>query len=302
MKRPGNIAVCLAGWMALNASLCAADSLAPDAKTLLHKRVMHAGMQPAAPAAAPAANPLPDNPYSIIVVRNIFGLIPPAPPPDPNANKEAGLPKITPAGIMGVFGSWQVLFKVSSAQPAAGVKDEFYTLSEGQRQDDIEVVKIDDVKSIVTFDNHGTTQMLPLSDAPSGSSGGSGGGGGPSDGMMPGVSGAGGGNGPGGFTRFGAGYNGNNGGTPNGTSGFNNSGSDAGNGANGGTDFGNAVSTAGNYQPTKDNPPASLESQILLMEYNRAKAQQEGSPQAFLIPPTPLTQFNTPDGNAPAAP
>jgi hypothetical protein len=78
-------------------------------------------------------------------------------------------------------------------------------------------------------------------------------------------------------------------------SGFNNGG--GGNGATGGTDFGNSANPNGNYQPTKDNPPASLESQIIMMEYNRAQAQKEGSPQAFLIPPTPLTQFNTPDGS-----
>ena len=292
MKCPGNIAVCLAGWMALNASLCATDSLAPDAKTLLHKRVMHGGVQAAAPttAPAPAANPLPDNPYSTIVVRNIFGLIPPAPPPDPTAGKEAGLPKISPCGIMGEFGSWQVLFKVSPAQPGAGLKDEFYTLSEGQRQDDIEVVKIDDVKSIVTFDNHGTTQMLPLSDAPSGGGGGGGlgGGVGPSPGMMPGVSG-GGGNGPGGLTRIGAGYAGNNGGTPYGNSGFNNNiGGGAGNGANdggGGMDF-NASTQNRVYQPPASS--LSAEEVQILVAAQHLKAIQENSPLAPIFPPTAI--------------
>jgi hypothetical protein len=44
-------------------------------------------------------------------------------------------------------------------QPA---KDEPYMLSEGQRQDDIEVTKIDEASATITFNNHGTIQELPL--------------------------------------------------------------------------------------------------------------------------------------------
>jgi len=297
MKRLGKIAVCLAGCMALNASLCAAAPLATDVK-ILKKKALNAGMQSSAPAPvpAPAANPLADNPYSTIVVRNIFGLIPPTPPPDTSAEDlEASLPKIIPTGIMGVFGDWQVLFKVSPAKPAPGTKDEFYSLSEGQRQDDIEVVKIDSEKSIVTFNNHGTTQKLPLSDAPSSSGSGAM----PSSpppgmgnpGMMPSMPG-GGNNGPGGFTRFGAGYGGNNGGMANVNSGFNNGGG-AENGANGST------ATANDYVSPQFQDTLPPEARIVLMEAQRMQWQQQQGKNPALIPPTPLTQFNTPDGNTP---
>lgn len=106
---------------------------------------------------------LPGDPYATVVARNIFGLNPPQPvitnPQDPNPP-----PKITPNGITDILGELQVLFKVASA-PKPGSPppaDESYILSEGQRQDDIEVVKIDEKNGIVTFNNHGETQTLPL--------------------------------------------------------------------------------------------------------------------------------------------
>jgi hypothetical protein len=139
MKRFGKIALCFAGGLALSAGLRADDN------------------------APTAVNPLPDNPYATIVARNIFGLNPPAPlapPPDPSLN----YPKIKPRGIMGIYGHFRVLFQVSGTpKPGQTAKDQFYNLSEGQRQDDIEVVKIDDKNSLVTFKNHGAVQELPNS-------------------------------------------------------------------------------------------------------------------------------------------
>jgi len=131
MKRLGKIVVCLAGGLALYASARANDVL------------------------------LANNPYAPIVVRNVFGLNPPlgvetnAPPAD--------LPKITPNGIMSILGRLQVLYKVSEpARAGQPAKDESYILSEGQRQDDIEVIEIDEKNSLVTFNNHGSVQELPL--------------------------------------------------------------------------------------------------------------------------------------------
>jgi hypothetical protein len=282
MNRLGKIAISLAGVLALNTGLRAAGLTATN-------------------------NPLPGNPYAPIVSRNIFGLLPPEAPPDPALEAAKSLPKITPTGIMGVFGNWQVLFKVAAAatakpgqpgQPGQPAKDDFYILSQGQRQDDIEVLKIDEKKGIVTFDNHGTTQELPLA-AASGTGGGPAGPsspGGMKPGMAPGGPGGGpsggpggGPGGPGGFTRFGAG-GGNNGGNPNA-----NPGSNGGPGnPNGSLNNGNSMQSR-NYQPTQDNPPASLETQIIQMEANRALAQQKNDPQASLIPPTPITEFNTPE-------
>ena len=100
---------------------------------------------------------LPGNPYATVVVRNIFGLNPP-PLVDPNATTAQPPVKITPNGIMSIFGELQVLFKVAGKQPG----QDAYTLSEGEQQDDITVVKIDEKAGVVTFNNHGIVQALPL--------------------------------------------------------------------------------------------------------------------------------------------
>jgi len=135
MKCVGKIAVCLAGGLALNAGLSAAEAVSPN------------------------------NPYAPIVVRNVFGLNPPQ-PVDPNQNSEPP-PKITPNGIMTIFGNRQVLFKVSiPAKPGIPAKDDDYILGEGQRQDDIEVTGIDEKSGVVTFNNHGDVQVIPLAVAP----------------------------------------------------------------------------------------------------------------------------------------
>ena len=109
-------------------------------------------------------------PYASIVARNMFGLLP-IPPPDTNppAAPVDPPPKITLNGIMTIFGRDQALFKVAT-KPAPGqpAKDSSYVLSEGERQDDIEVTKINHTDGIVTFNNHGTTQELPLVAANSG--------------------------------------------------------------------------------------------------------------------------------------
>jgi hypothetical protein len=120
-----------------------------------------------------------DKPYASIVARNMFGLLPVPPPPtnDPAASADPP-PKITPNGIMTIFGKLQALFKVAGkGQAGQPPKDESYVLSEGERQDDIEVVKINEADGIVTFDNHGAIQALPLvaasnSTAPGGGPGG----------------------------------------------------------------------------------------------------------------------------------
>jgi hypothetical protein len=268
MKRFGKAAVCLAGGLALNASLRAADP-------------------------ASANNPLPDNPYATVAVRNIFGLIPPAPPPTLEEETAKNLPKITPTGIMTVFGQSQVLFKVAAGaatkarQPA---KEEFYILRKGQRQDDIEVIKIDEKNSLVTFDNHGTTQELPLANAPdsgafASSPPGPGNPGMPgpgNPGMTRGRRGGGGNSGPGGFTQFGAGPGGRSGGMGNGAPGFN---SGAGNGANNGMDFGG--STQGRIYQPEASTMTPEESQIIIVAQH-LKAIQENNPTAPLYPPTAI--------------
>jgi len=274
MKRFGKIAGCLAVGLALNASLHA-DNLAV------------------------ANNPLPDNPYAPVAVRNVFGLVSPVVVTnDPQADIAASLPKITPTGIMGVFGDWQVLFKVgSAAKPGSPpVKDEFYILSQGQRQDGIEVLDIDEKKGLVTFDNNGTTQKLPLISTPSSgaSAVSSSSGGGTNPGMVPGRPGGGGNNG--GITRFGGGaLGGRNGNTANANSGFNNS--NPGNGANNGMDFGS--STQGSIYQPEPTTMTPEESQIILAAHH-LQAIQANDPTAPLFPASKIDReagIAPPDGS-----
>jgi hypothetical protein len=131
MKRLVEIAVCLASGLVLNAGARADDG------------------------------GLLNNPYAPIVVRNVFALNPPQ-PVDP-ATPADPPPKITLNGIISIFNhQLQVLFKVAPKAGQPGAKEESYILSVGQRQDEIEVIQIDEKGGLVTFNNHGTVQELPL--------------------------------------------------------------------------------------------------------------------------------------------
>jgi len=102
-----------------------------------------------------------DRPYAIIAVRNVFALLPP--PVYPIAIPKDLPPKITANGITLILGATNVLFNVD--MPATGGQSggpKSYMLSEGQREDDIEVVKIDVDAAVVTFNNHGVRQDIPL--------------------------------------------------------------------------------------------------------------------------------------------
>lgn len=285
MKRLGKIAVCLAGGLALNAGLRAASPASANHPALANYPV-------SVNNPVPANNASSDNPYAAIATRNIFGLVAPPPPPSPEDEAKKDLPKITPTGIMGVYGHFQALFKVAPAKPAAGAKDDYYILSEGQMQDEITVVKIDDKNSLVTFDNHGFTQQLPLAEAAAA------GGAAPSPpgGMNPGMAAGtpGGNSGPGGIIRFGPGAGGNNGGFPNSNPGSSGGGP---NGANGGLNFGNTAAPTQIYQPEAST--LKPEESTILIEVERAKLMTDPHPaySPNILPPTPLTKFNTTDGS-----
>jgi len=263
-RRFGKITFCIAGALIMGVAV-RADELAMN-----------------------TSSPLPDNPYSQVVVRNIVGRNPPT-PVDPNAESLSSV-KISPNGIQDFFGTVKVLFKVSGApaKPGQPPKDQFYMLSQGQRQDDIEVVNIDQKNGLVTFNNHGVTQTLALVSAPA-SPGGAlpvgaqGAAGGPT-GMNP-QGGNDNGNGRQGFTRFGQrgggpGRGGNNNNNPNGNSG-------AANGASTGTDSMLRTVPTRIYQPEASN--LTPEENIIRLEQNRAKALDSGDRTAPLFPPTPLT-------------
>lgn len=255
MKRFGKIAVCLAGGLALNAGL-RADGVV-----------------------------LPDNPYAQIVTRNVFDLNP-LPKLDPLAGQEANPPpKITPNGIMDVFGHLQVLFKAADpGKPGQPPKDNSYILGEGERQDDIEVVKIDEKAGLVTFNNHGTVQELSLasesaSSAPTAVS--------PNiPGSRP--------NGnqfghPGNFGGNGGNFGGLNRGDPNSGNNFN------------GSPVG-AVPTGGNYSTQTQEPRLSPEAQVLMIEAERMQYQSENNPIAKILPPTVLTPGNGGGGDSQTMP
>jgi hypothetical protein len=103
-----------------------------------------------------AGNPVPANhEYASIAARNVFGLNPPSVP----ATVETAVPLeiITPNGIASISGQKEALFKVAAAS-----KEKAYILREGQSQDGIAVIKVDEKAERVTFNNHGTIQDIPL--------------------------------------------------------------------------------------------------------------------------------------------
>ena len=278
MMRVGKIAVCLAGGLALSAGLHAAGIASTGVST---------------------NNPLPDNPYAPIVVRNIFSLVPPPPPPDPNPPEPPkNIPKITPTGIQSFFGHVTVLFKASGGAAKAGQpanKDAYYILSQGQRKEDIEVVNIDQKNGIITFDNHGTTQELLLVNSPS--AGGTPAAGAPaagSRGLAPSIPVASVNSGSPGIIRFSGGSGTRNNSAGNGAN--NPGGGPNGGGANGVLNFG--ASTQGRtYQPEASN--LTPDQTAIMIEIQRAQLMNSPHPaySPALLPPTPLTELNTSGGS-----
>ncbi len=244
MKRFGKIAVCLAGGLVWHTGLYADNRVSPN------------------------------NPYGPIAARNVFDLNPAQPidttPPAPPSN-------ITPDGIMTIFGGTpQVLFKVLvPPRPPEPAMEKSYILSEGQRQDDIEVTHIDVRAGVVTFNNHGVVQAIPLVKAPpittptpvvmnSGFSA--------TPGAAGGFGGPGGGNGN--FARFG-----------NNPAQNRAMGNNAANSAN--PAFGN---TGAGATSQSAQPQLSVEEQMIMIAAQHAQAQQAGDPIAKIFPPTDLDQ------------
>jgi hypothetical protein len=273
MKITRNLLLCLAGGLLLNAAAHADDAA------------------------------LPGNPYAPMVARNIFGLNPPV-IVDPNAAADATPPpKITPNGIMSIFGQLQVLFKVANpAKDGKPAADADYILSEGQSQDDIEVVKIDEKAGLVTFNNHGETQNLPLV-AGTASSTAPGAGGGPgvaAPGFRP----------PPGLLHPGGNAFNNGGGASAGNFGGYNRGN-GNNGMNGGGNntggLGNGLNFGGNNGPGSDNgghaslrnpladqtSPLSSEEQSAALEVNRELTKQQVI--NGVLPALPITDLTPSD-------
>jgi hypothetical protein len=278
MNFSGKFIACLLGGLALTAGVRADDVLSPG------------------------------DPYATVIARNIFGLNPPQ-LKDPNSQNTDPPPKITPNGIMTIFGELQVLFKVAGAPKPGGPPptDESYILSEGQRQDDIEVVKIDEKNSIVTFNNHGETQQLPLvvtqpSSTPSPATAGpTGGAGTPGGRFNPGLVNPGGGPGArvrgGGGAYGGSGVNSSGNGANSGVSGG------AGNNANVGSNFGNTPARNNTFNAASQIPEGMTpEVQTIAIEANRLQAQQQQPGEPDIFPITDLTPQSDSGGGAATGP
>lgn len=254
MRYFGKIAGCVAGWLVLNTSLGA------------------------------------DSPYVPIAARNIFGLNPPQAISPVDATPP---PTITPDGIMTIFGSPQVLFKVDvPPRPPEPATEKSYVLSEGQRQDDIEVTHINEKTGVVTFNNHGVVQEIPLVKAPAINT--------PTPVVMNLAAPAGvnsgfavPASGPGRFGGPGGGNYGNFGNNPGQNPNLGNNGGNAGNnfgnpgGNNGSQSFG---STGGGSAGGPAQPQLSPEAQTLLIAAQKAQAKQAGDPVWRIFPPTELDQ------------
>jgi hypothetical protein len=242
-------------------------------------------------ASAAASAATANNPYTPIVQRNIFALNP-LPTNNPADQKPPEPPsKIIPNGIMTIFGKVQVLFKVQepgkAGQPA---KELSYVLGEGERQDDIEVQKINEKAAAITFNNRGIVQTLELVKATSA-------GGAPAPGGAPPVPGS-----PAaaaavkaaaagtasaatvaGFgARFGRSRT-----ATGGASGTGGAASSSGAGT-----ANSEVNEKGIYQPRADSAGEQLtaEQRIILIEAQRHKMLEEGDATANLLPPTPITK------------
>lgn len=65
---------------------------------------------------------------------------------------------------MSIFGREQVLFRVLTREDSPGARsvETFYVLAEGEQKDGVGVVNVDVETGMVTFNNHGVVQQIPL--------------------------------------------------------------------------------------------------------------------------------------------
>lgn len=261
MKRVGEIAIWLAAGLVLSAGARADDVASAD------------------------------NPYIPIVTRNIFALN----PPDTNALSDVDPPpKITLKGIMSANGNSQALYTVAgTGKPGQPAKDQSYILGEGQGQDDVEVTHINSKASLVTFNNHGTMQDIPLANAPTGNT------------SAPGRGGSFGGPGlPRPATTFYGGNGGNSVGSSSGRGGTAGQNRGMGNNANqnpdspvlgGGMTVQSLQSTPSSsriYNPQQQQDNLTAQQRAALIEIQRQAYQNDPNPAnqrfANLLPPTPF--------------
>lgn len=151
MKRGGKTFICLLGGVAL---ALGAKAITGDPRSVRHGEV--------SPTAAAGANSTADgaNPFETIVARNVFDLKDPPPPQPTNAPEPPANVKLT--GIMSIFGKNQALFMVQKMAGAGKPEGQpvSFILSEGQRQDGLEVLEIDPPSKKVKIKNDGVVSTI----------------------------------------------------------------------------------------------------------------------------------------------
>ncbi len=102
-----------------------------------------------------------DNPYHVIVERNVFDLKDPPPPPSKEPTN-APPPNVELTGIMSILGVKQALFMVQDvAAPGKPPKPaESYILTAGQREGPLEVLAIDEKNKKVEIKNDGVVSTI----------------------------------------------------------------------------------------------------------------------------------------------
>jgi hypothetical protein len=102
-----------------------------------------------------------ENPYQMVVERNVFALKPPAPPPPDPASIKPPAPKVILNGIITLLGNKRALLKMTPpAAKGEQAKEQSYVLTEGQRDGDLEVIKIDEKAGMVTVNDFGTVTNI----------------------------------------------------------------------------------------------------------------------------------------------
>jgi hypothetical protein len=102
-------------------------------------------------------------PYEGIVERNLFGLKPPPPPPDPDAANKPQPSKITLTGITTILGNKRALMKTPPPQAKLGEQaktEQSYILAVGERENEIEVLDIDEIAGTVKVKNAGVIETV----------------------------------------------------------------------------------------------------------------------------------------------
>ncbi len=125
---------------------------------------------PEAPVAPPEAAKSEGGPYQAIIERNVFSLKPPPPPaPDPSTLEppKPPMPPTTLNGVANITGRDVAMLKVvmpasagAAGKPAEGAKEKSFMLGAGEREGEIEVLKIDMARREVAVVIFGTTTNL----------------------------------------------------------------------------------------------------------------------------------------------